>query len=269
MSIHYLSADLLKKLFLCVNMETAALMEIIGIIVLMSLWLALVLTTATLLAKRRKLLDGTAKKSYGFLFEAFVIIFIGDFLHTIGAVLNVAFENGKADQLNIFGGTAKIYSFTLFFDGLAFILFYLMWAFFVIYRYQEGKYTTYDKIVVIVGLLAIFFMLTSPYIETNAVPYYEVAWYGPHMILFVLLGGMVVGKLMTESYKRKKTGENQSEEKYLFLTAWGFVFSFVFFILTIVLLPIDTSYGMFMIPKTFAYAFALICLIKGLLWKKS
>jgi len=65
---------------------------------------------------------------------------------------------------------------------------------------------------------------------------------------------------MYETKKRKR--EEQKEEKFFYLTSWGFVFSFLFFILTLVLLPINSAFGM-MIPKTFAYAFALISLNKG------
>ncbi len=72
---------------------------------------------------------------------------------------------------------------------------------------------------------------------------------------------------MYETNKRKS--EEEKDEKFLYLTSWGFVVFFLFFILTLVLIPIDSAFGMMMIPKTFAYAFALITLNKGLVWKKN
>lgn len=248
-------------------MDSAKLMRVLPSTIMMFFWLVLVGYTAYKLFKRSRELEGNDKKSLNFLFEGFVIIFIGDLLHTIGFDISVI-NGDPAGTINFFGGIMQVRLFALFFDGLAFIVFYMMWAFFIVYRYQDGEFKTYDKIVVTLSLLAFFFMLSSPYIESSII-YYEVAWFGPHMILFVLFGGMTVYKLLMESNKRRKgEGEDAREEKHLFFTAWGFVFSFVFFILTIVLLPIDSSFGMFMIPKTFAYAFALGALIRGLLWKK-
>ncbi|MHA1414895.1 MAG: hypothetical protein ACTSRR_01400 [Candidatus Heimdallarchaeaceae archaeon] len=190
---------------------------------------------------------------------------MGDLLHTISSDINIA-NRENSGAVGLLGGTFEIHTFTLFFDGLAFIIFYMMWYLFIIYRYQEGKLKKYDKIVLTLAILSIIFILASPYIDSNIIDY-DVAWFSPHVILFTIFGIMVVGKLMYETNKRKS--EEEKDEKFLYLTSWGFVVFFLFFILTLVLIPIDSAFGMMMIPKTFAYAFALITLNKGLVWKKN
>jgi len=246
-------------------METNALIELLSVTIMMFLWLSLVAVTIVILFKKINHSEKNEKKPYVYLFFGFIIIFLGDLLHTIGSDINIA-NPENFGTVGLLGGTFEIHTFTLFFDGLAFIIFYMMLHFFIVYRYQKGELKRYDKVVLTLSTLSIVFILASPYIESNIIDY-EVAWFSPHIILFTIFGIMVVGKLMYETNKRK-SGE-EKEEKFLYLTSWGFVVSFLFFILTLVLLPINSAFGMMMIPKTFAYTFALISLNKGLVWKKN
>jgi hypothetical protein len=45
----------------------------------------------------------------------------------------------------------------------------------------------------------------------------------------------------------------------------SYSFSFLFFILSLALIPVNPIFGMFMIPKTFAYMTAFTYLIKGVI----
>ncbi len=45
----------------------------------------------------------------------------------------------------------------------------------------------------------------------------------------------------------------------------SFAFSFLFFALSLGLLPVNENFAMFMIPKTFAYMTAFVCLIRNVI----
>ncbi len=59
----------------------------------------------------------------------------------------------------------------------------------------------------------------------------------------------------------------KKEELLLNITGWGFIVSFLFFVLALVLLPLNAKYGSFMIPKTLAYMVSFIAL--AILCKKN
>jgi len=59
----------------------------------------------------------------------------------------------------------------------------------------------------------------------------------------------------------------KKEELLLNITGWGFIVSFLFFVLALVLLSLNAKYGSFMIPKTLAYMVSFIAL--AILCKKN
>lgn len=157
---------------------------------------------------------------------------------------------------------------SLFIDGLAFIFYYTMWTFVLSSRYQEGKLFLYDKITLGIASFSMLTALMSPYISITGINY-VIAAYSLHMLSFAIFGLMVVGKLIYKSNKaRKIDSQYKAEEKLLLITGWGFVASFLFFILTLALLPIDSMFGLFMIPKTLAYMVSFGAIIK-LLYSKN
>ena len=61
----------------------------------------------------------------------------------------------------------------------------------------------------------------------------------------------------------------QTQERALSITGIGFAFSFLFFILSLALIPLNERFAMFMIPKTFTYMVAFFYLIKGVILSTS
>jgi hypothetical protein len=88
------------------------------------------------------------------------------------------------------------------------------------------------------------------------------------MLLFVIFGLMTVGKLIRCSRSaRAQTLDpiHAVQERALNIIGVSFVFSFFFFTLTLGLIPVNPMFGMFMIPKTFAYMTAFTYIIKGVI----
>ena len=101
---------------------------------------------------------------------------------------------------------------------------------------------------------------------------YNIAIWSPHMILFVVFGILTVWKLIRCSRNALTHATDpiiQTQERALSIAGIGFVFSFLFFILSLALIPLNQKFGMFMIPKTFAYMTAFFYLIKGVILSTS
>ncbi len=97
---------------------------------------------------------------------------------------------------------------------------------------------------------------------------YDIAIWAPHIIIFIISGLMTVGKLIRCSRNgRSQTTDliQATQERVLFIIGVSFVFSFLFFVLTLAFIPVNPLFGLFMIPKTFAYMTAFIYLIKGVI----
>jgi len=237
--------------------------KIIGITVLMFFWLSLVIITLILVYKKyRYVKKDSLKKQFSYLVAGFAIIFIGDLIHTIGLDISIAL-NDNTGSITIFGNTFAFQSFALFFDSFAFILFYVLWELFIVERYKDGKLAVLDKVILVIAVITLFSILFAPF-YTMSEHNYTVLIYAIHNIGFILFGLLTVLNLLFNSQKRLNNNINGREERSLNLAAWGFVVSFIFFVLTLALLPINSKFGMMMVPKTFAYAFSLISLNLGL-----
>jgi peptidoglycan/LPS O-acetylase OafA/YrhL len=158
----------------------------------------------------------------------------------------------------------------MFFDGLVFIVYYALWALFIVARYQQGQFEISDKIRV--GMAVAAALLILPGVVPNAFGLYtldyDIAIWSPHMVLFVVFGVLTVFKLIRCSRRElKQTSDSiiQTQERALSIVGIGLAFSFLFFILSLALIPVNEKLAMFMIPKTFAYMTAFIYLIKGVI----
>jgi len=242
----------------------SATMEIIGITFLMSLWLSLLIITIIFAYKKySKTEEKNIKSQFLILLIAFTIIFFGDLVHTIGLDISISL-NDPLGTLTIFNGSFAFQKFALFFDNFAFIIFYTIWELFVIQRYKNNKLDWIDTIILILATIAIFSILFSPFYTLVNINYI-VAIYAIHNIAFIIFGLLTVLNLLLNAKNKMKSEPTRKDEKSLYLVAWGFIISFLFFILTLALLPINNKFGMMMIPKTFAYAFSLISLDLGFL----
>ena len=78
----------------------------------------------------------------------------------------------------------------MFFDALVFMLYYALWALFIISRYQQGKPTSYDKVSLCLAATAMALLL--PGAVPNALGVYtleyNIAIWAPHIILFIVFG---------------------------------------------------------------------------------
>jgi hypothetical protein len=241
-------------------MDPGILAEVISATILMAIWLSLVAIVAFYAIKKANISEGFRKIQFLLLSLGTIVVFIGDFIHTIG--LDIGLIKGDAGLINLSSwGTIETQSLALFLDSLVFIFYYAMWALIISFRYQEGKFTLYDKIVLGLASFSFLTALFSPYINISGINYI-VSIYSLHMLSFVIFGIMTVAKLIfTTNRTKKQESKYQKEEKLLNITGWGFIFSFLFFVLTLGLIPLNTKFGMFMIPKTFAYMVSFISLV--------
>ncbi len=203
----------------------------------------------------------------GYLWIGAAIVCAGDMLHTIGGTIS-AYTGSTTGSVNLAGTVFEVRTFTMFFDALVFILYYTLWALFIVARYQQGAFKPYDKI--ITGLALAAMVLILPGAAPNALGIYSleyiIAIWSPHIILFIIFGSMTVYKLIRcsrEALARAADPPAQTQERALSRAGAGFAFSFLFFFLSLALIPVNRIFGMFMIPKTFAYMFAFYHLIKG------
>ena len=237
--------------------------------VLMMLWLAFVVVSGVLAFRKWKKTGGSIQVQMLYLWIGAAIVFTGDFLHTIAATISTYTNNATA-PIHVLGTIFEFRTFAMFFDALVFMVYYTLWALFIVTRYQQGTFKSYDKI--IISLAAAAIVLILPGAVPNALGIYtleyDIAIWAPHIIFFIVFGVMTVYKLISCSrYAVTQTADPviQTQERALSTTGIGFAFSFLFFFLSLALLQVNELFAMFMIPKTFAYMFAFFYLIKGVI----
>jgi len=250
-------------------MDSAAIMSIVFTWGLMIPWLSLVAASGIMALKKWQTAKGSLKKQMFYFWFGALVVFTGDFIHTISATIT-AYTGDPVGSINVLGSIFEFRTFAMFFDGVVFMIYYGLWALFIVDRYQQGRFQVYDKISVTLAALSILLLL--PGAVPNALGIYtldyDIAIWSPHMVLFVVFGIMTVGKLIRNSRRfggEASDGYVQIQERALFIMGISFVFSFLFFILSLGLRPINPKFAMFMIPKTFAYMTAFYYLIKGVI----
>jgi hypothetical protein len=236
---------------------------------LMILWLGLVAASIILAFQKWQKTEDSLKKQMFYLWFGGTLVFIGDSLHTIAFTVST-FTGDPTGPINVFGTTFEFRTFAMFFDALVFMFYYTLWALFIVVRYQQGQFASYDKISFGLAMAAIVLIL--PGAVPNALGIYtlnyNIAIWAPHMIFFVIFGVMTVFKLIRCSrHTLTHTSDTiiQTQERALSIAGIGFAFSFLFFVLFLALVPLSEKFGMFMILKTFAYMLAFFYLIKGVI----
>ena len=250
-------------------MDSSRMIILIATWVLMMLWLTFVVVSGVLAFKKWNKTSGSIRAQMLYLWIGAAIVFTGDFLHTIAATIST-YTNNSTGPINVLGTIFEFRTFAMFFDALVFMVYYTLWALFIVTRYQQGTFKSYDKISISLAAAAIVLIL--PGAVPNALGIYtleyDIAIWAPHIILFIVFGVMTVYKLISCSrYAVTQTAYPviQTQERALSNAGIGFAFSFLFFFLSLALLPINERFAMFMIPKTFAYMFAFFYLIKGVI----
>ena len=142
----------------------------------------------------------------------------------------------------------------MFFDGLAFILYYGLWALFVPARYRQGFLTLPDRVRVLMACAAALLLL--PGMVPNALGIYsleyDIAIWAPHMLLFIIFGPWTVWELSRLSRATSAESSDpvvQTQERALTKFCCCLYFSFLFFALTLSLRPINEKFFLFMIPN--------------------
>jgi len=250
-------------------MNSSTLMAIIFMWILMTLWLGLVAAAAVLAFKKWQNTSGFLKKQMFYVWLGAAFVFTGDTLHTIGYTIS-AYIGNPTGLMEVFGTPFECRTFSLFFDGLVFMVYYAFWIFFIVARYQQGQFNYFDKISSGLALGAIVLLLpgTIPNALGIYTLQYDIAIWAPHMILFIIFGVMTVGKLIrcsTHALQQASDDIIKTQERALRTIGISLLFSFLFFILTLALLPYNEMFGLFMIPKTVAYIVAFTYLIKGVI----
>jgi hypothetical protein len=234
---------------------------------LMALWLAFVAVSGVLAYQRWHKTTGAVRTQLLYLWVGATIVFLGDFLHTIAATIST-YTGNPTGPVPILGSVFEFRTFAMFFDALVFMVYYALWALFIVSRYQQGAFATYDKIVLYLAVIAILFLL--PGAVPNALGVYSldynIAIWAPHIILFIVFGVMTVWKLIKCSryaFAQASDTATRTQERALSIAGIGFIFSFLFFTLFLLLTTLNSEPGIFMILKTFAYMLAFFYLIKG------
>ena len=237
---------------------------------LMALWLAFVIVSGVLAYQRWQKTAGAIRTQLLYLWVGAAIVFAGDFLHTIAFTVST-YSGNPTGPIHILGGVFEFRTFAMFFDGLVFMVYYALWALFLVSRYQQGKFAAYDKIILCLAVTAIVFLL--PGAVPNALGVYSldynIAIWAPHIILFIVFGVMTVLKLISCSryaFKQASDTATRTQERALSIAGIGFTFSFLFFTLFLLLTTLNSEPGIFMILKTFAYMLAFFYLIKGFIF---
>ena len=250
-------------------MNSATIMTIVSTWALMLIWLVLVAVSGVLAFQKWGKLSGQPGKQMLYLWLGPVFIFIGDLLHTIAYTVTV-YTASPTGSINILGTIFELQTFAYFYDGLIFMIYYSLWALFIVARYQQGQFKRYDKITL--GLASLAMLCILPGAVPNAFGIYtinyDISIWSPHMLLFVIFGLMTVRKLIRCSRRaRAQTTDRVTalQERALNIIGVCFVCSFIFFILTLALIPVKPIFGLFMIPKTFAYMTAFVYIIKGVI----
>ena len=250
-------------------MDSSKMIILIATWVLMMLWLAFVVVSGILAFKKWHKTRGSIRTQMFYLWIGAAIVFTGDFLHTIAGTIST-YTNNATGPINVLGTIFEFRTFAMFFDALVFMVYYTLWALFIVARYQQGSFKYYDKIIISLAIAAMILIL--PGAVPNALGIYtleyDIAIWAPHIILFIVFGIMTVFKLISCSrYALTQTADPaiQAQERAVSKAGIGFAFSFLFFFLSLALLPINELFAMFMIPKTFAYMFAFFYLIKGVI----
>jgi hypothetical protein len=233
----------------------------------MMLWLAFVVISGVLAFRKWKKTGGSIRAQMLYLWIGAAIVFTGDFLHTIAATIST-YTNNATGPINVLGTIFEFRTFAMFFDALVFIVYYALWALFIVTRYQQGTFKSYDKISISLAAAAIVLIL--PGAVPNALGIYtleyDIAIWAPHIILFIVFGVMTVWKLIRcsrHAFKQASDPVTQTQERALSIAGIGFAFSFLFFTLFLMLTTLNSEPGIFMILKTFAYMIAFFYLIKG------
>ena len=235
--------------------------------ILMALWLAFVAVSGVLAYQRWRNQTGAIRTQLLFLWVGATIVFAGDLLHTIAFTVSTYTDN-PTGPVTILGSIFEFRTFAMFFDALVFMVYYALWALFIVSRYQQGKTASYDKVSLSLAVTAMVLIL--PGAVPNALGVYtldyNIAIWAPHIILFIIFGVMTVLKLISCSRRTYKIATDpgiQTQERALSIAGIGFAFSFLFFTLFLLLNTLNSEPGIFMILKTFAYMTAFFYVIKG------
>lgn len=250
-------------------MNSSNLTAIISMWSMMIFWLGLVSVSAILAFRKWQKTIDFWKIQMSYLWLGAVFVFIGDTLHTIAFTVS-AYTGNPTGPIEVLGTIFEFRTFAMFFDGLVFMVYYLLWVLFIVARYQQGQFQTYDKISA--GLAIGAMVLILPGAIPNALGVYtleyNIAMWSPHIILFIALVAMTLRKLIRcSTYALAQTSDQtiQIQERALFIIGISLLFSLAFFILSLALIPYNEKFGLFMIPKTIAYIVAFIYIIKGVI----
>ncbi len=178
-------------------MDSSTLMIEITTWVLMIVWLAFVVVSGVLAFRKWQRTEGSVRLQMGYLWIGAAIVCAGDLLHTIGGTIS-AYTGSTTGSVSVAGTVFEARTFTMFFDALVFIVYYTLWALFIVARYQQGAFKPHDKIVT--GLALAAMVLILPGAVPNALGIYTleyiIAVWAPHITLFIIFGVMTVYKLI-------------------------------------------------------------------------
>ena len=92
---------------------------------------------------------------------------------------------------------------------------------------------------------------------------YIISIFAIHNILFITFCALTIAKLTFKAKEALKTDDKQiiQNKAYLYIGIC-FIFSYLFFFLTLTLIPINSVFGILMLPMTVAYVVAYILILR-------
>lgn len=232
----------------------------------MTFWLSLVGICAYLAFKKWRRTDPFWKQQMLYLWLGSAFVFVGDLLHTVA--YSISLINGDiGGTIHIQGSPFELWTFVVALECIVFMIYYALWTPFIVARYQGGRYEIRDKSMIVMAVMAVILVL--PGLKPNAfgiyTQTYDLALWAPHTALYFVFALMTIHKLAKsskEAISRSSEVAIQEQERALFMVTICFVFSFVFYGLTLALLPLNPLFGSIMAIKTFAYCIAFYTLIR-------
>ena len=139
-------------------MDSSTIMILTATWVLMLLWLSFVVVSGVVAFRKWKKTEGAVQVQMLYFWLGAAVVFTGDFLHTVAATVS-AYTSDTTGPIHVLGTVFEFRTFAMFFDALVFMVYYTLWALFIVNRYQKGTFKAHDKISVSLAALAILLIL--------------------------------------------------------------------------------------------------------------
>jgi hypothetical protein len=211
--------------------------------------------------------------------DVWKLVFLGYFLLALGDIAHLGFriymffaQTPIESELasNLFGYGYIITSITM---TCLYIALFEAWKLLYASKYSTKKMTRLYELVIFLSMIFRVVLLLLPWnhwFDINPVWEFGFDFRIISAVPFYIIGAITIGLLLKDSIAEKKSPTNINSEwnEGNYKASIWFIISFIFYSITTFLIIYIPITGMFMVPKTVAYLFALYYHYKYLLKKK-